>query len=289
MSTTDPSAYTAADLQDPTIDGATLARVAADRPDLRDAVLEHPGCYPELATWVRQQQAASVPPPPSGTGGRPAAGATPAAGGAAATGGAPATGGATTGGATPAPGGQDELLHQMSSGARQFASGAKGFFDEVVAPAATRAVGGQGASGEGSGRGHTMPAWATIALYVSPVLAVLALLSLFLPALTTLFGISVNFFDGPDGVIMLLLFLLVVGCSGAAIVVRHKIMRIVAAVAGLLAGLVGFVDAFATAVNAAGESTVSVGFGTALLGLTSFGLLAVSALVLVGAFLAKGE
>lgn len=43
-------------LQDPSIDAATLQQLALTRPDLFPRILEHPNCYPELAGWIRHQQ-----------------------------------------------------------------------------------------------------------------------------------------------------------------------------------------------------------------------------------------
>ena len=44
------------DLQNPGIDATTLHQLAAAHPELLPAILEHPNCYPELATWISQQQ-----------------------------------------------------------------------------------------------------------------------------------------------------------------------------------------------------------------------------------------
>lgn len=49
------------DLQDPSIDAATLQQLATTRPDLLPMILQHPNCYPELATWIREQQSVAAP------------------------------------------------------------------------------------------------------------------------------------------------------------------------------------------------------------------------------------
>lgn len=39
----------------PDADATTLQQLATGRPDLLPAILQHPNCYPELATWITQQ------------------------------------------------------------------------------------------------------------------------------------------------------------------------------------------------------------------------------------------
>lgn len=48
------------DLQDPSIDAATLQQLATTRLDLLPTILQHPNCYPELAAWIRRQHSAGA-------------------------------------------------------------------------------------------------------------------------------------------------------------------------------------------------------------------------------------
>lgn len=57
----DPSSLRADDLTDPSVDVDTLRHIAAVRPDLRPAVLQHPNCDPELTGFIAQQLRAEQP------------------------------------------------------------------------------------------------------------------------------------------------------------------------------------------------------------------------------------
>lgn len=63
MNGKDPASYTAQDLADPTIDASTLAQLASSRPDLRQHILYHPNCYPELRQYIQEQSGATQAPP----------------------------------------------------------------------------------------------------------------------------------------------------------------------------------------------------------------------------------
>ena len=109
-----------------------------------------------------------------------------------------------------------------------------------------------------------------------------ALLSLFMPAATTVFGYSVDFFsDGGDGVILLVLFLVVIGCSIGAMVVRHMAVGVTTAVVGILSGLAGLMDGFLVMINVVGEEAASVGVGALLLTVASVALVAGSVAILI--------
>lgn len=57
MNDRNPATFTAQELGNPGIDQATLAHAAQTRPDLWQAVLANPSCPPDLANWIRQNQA----------------------------------------------------------------------------------------------------------------------------------------------------------------------------------------------------------------------------------------
>ncbi|SJM62637.1 hypothetical protein [Gulosibacter sp. 10] len=56
MNDRQPDSFTAEELSSPSTDAATLAHAASVRPDLWSAILSNPNCYPELGSWIRQQQ-----------------------------------------------------------------------------------------------------------------------------------------------------------------------------------------------------------------------------------------
>lgn len=60
----EPADFTAADLQDPSLDGETLRQIAAQRPDLWPAILNHPNIYPDLSVYIHQGMRYNAPPPP---------------------------------------------------------------------------------------------------------------------------------------------------------------------------------------------------------------------------------
>lgn len=62
----DLSNFTVEDLHDPTVEAHTLQELAATRPDLWPAILNHPNTYPDLAMYIRQKMHEQAPPPPGG-------------------------------------------------------------------------------------------------------------------------------------------------------------------------------------------------------------------------------
>src|SRR5690625_4492940 len=51
----DLSNFTVEDLHDPTVEAHTLQELAATRPDLWPAILNHPNTYPDLAMYIHQK------------------------------------------------------------------------------------------------------------------------------------------------------------------------------------------------------------------------------------------
>lgn len=120
--------------------------------------------------------------------------------------------------------------------------------------------------------------WMTKAPFAIAGAALIAILSLFLPAASVM-GFSYSFFDaGSDsgeGVILLILMLLTIGGAVAAYLTRKPWARITAGVIGIISALIGSYDAFGTMGNLS-DLGVSVGFGLVLLGIASLALLAAS-------------
>lgn len=242
MSSVDPFAYTAENLNDPSVSAWTLAQVSANRPDLHRQVLVHPNCYPELAAWIVQQQSAphSQAFKDNARGGD--------------------TWGNSVGSSLPDP-------HHFASHQRPVPQ----VWDAKV------------------GKAPRVQAYHPVTpvprgWFVGPVLTaaagLIAFLSLFMPAVTTVLGYSVSFLNGPDGVVFVLLFLVVIGCSTMAVVVRHMAVRVASGVVGLVTGAAGLLYGFVTMVNIVGEETASVGIGALLLTIASVAILVGAAVTL---------
>src|SRR5699024_268503 len=54
MQNLNPMTVTPTDLQNPQLDAETLRHIAQARPDLRQAILQHPNCHAELAAFIQQ-------------------------------------------------------------------------------------------------------------------------------------------------------------------------------------------------------------------------------------------
>lgn len=282
----DLSAFTVSDLNDASIDPATLAALAQARPDLWPAITTHPNCYAELRTWIAQRTA---PMPPKPQAPAPVTAAEWAAQFQQANHREPTMSeyqtAVTAGLIVQERGPRDPSAEQMAAGAKQFATGAKEFFNSRVAPAAvdaTRAV--QHAVQEQQrGATATPKGWMSWAPFALPVAAFLALVSLFLPVISA-FGMSVNFFHeeaGGEGVILLIVMLLVIAASITAIIMRVKWARITAGVVGIVAGLIGVIDGFGTMANIGSAGGASVGAGVVLLAIFSVVMLAAAIITLL--------
>lgn len=281
----DLSAFTAADLNDATIDPAVLASLTQARPDLWPAILAHPNCYPELGAWIRKHTA---PMPQEPQAPAPVTAAQWSATFQQANGREPSMSeyqaAVNAGLIAQERGPRDPSAEQMAAGAKQFATGAKEFFNNRVAPAAadaTRAV--HSAVQEQQREANATPTgWMSWAPFALPVAAFLALISLFLPAISA-YGMSVSFFASGDGPILLVMMLLVIAASVTSIILRVKWARITAGAVGIAAGLMGLIDGFLTMGSATGIDGASVGVGLVLLVLFSVVVLAAAIIILLPA------
>lgn len=266
MNSRETSSYTESDFADPGIDAATLRQVATARADLRSAILAHPNCYPELTDWLRQRiRAADEQPPAPGP----------------------------TATAAPEPlevprRSQDPSVQPMSAGAKQLAAGAKAYFSSTVAPAAAGAARSiQSAVNERAGKPPAGANWNTWVPFIVPVAAFIAIISLFLPiGSVSVFGysISINFFSeeaGGEGVMLLILMLAAIAFAVVSILIRKKWARITAGIVGILVGLFGMIDGFATMANMSSVHGASVGSGVVLLAIASTVLLVAAILTLL--------
>src|SRR5699024_3294777 len=177
---------------------------------------------------------------------------------------------------------QEESVQQMSQAAKQFASGAKQLYSDRVAPAARSAASSMRESVERQRQNPSSldPGLLAKSIYVLPVAALLAILSLFLP-LASAFGMSVNYFSDEaegEGVILLFLLLILIGAAVAAIVLQVKWARITAGVFGVIAGLICAIDGFGTMSSV--PDGASVGIGAVLLSLMSIIILVAAGLTL---------
>jgi len=252
MNAPEISTVTAQDLANPYITGETLERTAWARPDLWWNIMGHPNCPAELATQLRQRLA-PVPDLSSRATPRPA----------------------------------DPAVEQMAAGAKQLAAGARDFLSQRVIPAATstaRSV--QQAVSQQTSTGSSPDVWRGRALVAVPALAFVAILSLFLPAVTaSVYGFSrtANYFTegtGGEGVFLLVVLLTVIGSAMAALLTHARWARIVTGVAGIVVGGFGAVDGFGTAANVSNLSYASVGVGMVLLAAASTALVVAAALLL---------
>ena len=60
----DPADFTPDELPDPSLNGEDLRQIAAQRPDLWSAILNHPNIYPDLSVYIHQGMQHNAPPPP---------------------------------------------------------------------------------------------------------------------------------------------------------------------------------------------------------------------------------
>ncbi len=125
--------------------------------------------------------------------------------------------------------------------------------------------------------------WMTKAPFAIAGSALIAILSLFLPAATVM-GFSYSFFDAAsdsgEGVILFILMLLTIAGAVTAYLTRKRWARITAGVIGIITALIGAYDAFGTIGNLS-DLGVSAGFGLVLLGIASIALLAASVITVL--------
>jgi|GEM_PF-3552692 len=173
----------------------------------------------------------------------------------------------------------DPSVERMTEGLKQFAQGAKGFYESKVAPAAKSTLDAAQRMGESESFGPkgAVGVWLARAPFALAIFAFVAIIGLFLPALSVL-GISVNYFsagtDG-DGPMLLFFFLLVIAGVVGIVMVGKKWMRITTAILGALFGFLGMVDGFSNMTDL--PPLASVGFGSVLLGFAGLLMLASAA------------
>lgn len=343
MSEPDFSTFTAESLADPSVDAVTLGRLAATRPDLWPAILNHPNIYPDLAQWLaprvpqgQMRPAAPTEPahevqPTQHLASEPVTPEIPEQ--ASAQGFGPSQPQAQPFGAAQQPQpfgaaqqqqGQQAFtqpLHQPQSfGPAQSQQPQQAFAQPLhqpqafgpAQPQAYRALtGAEWAAqfGQINGRGPTMAdyqaavaagqvipdgqsasgtsagstGWMTKAPFAMVGAALIAILSLFLPA-ASIFGTNYTFFEAGsesgEGVILIVLMLLTIGGAVTAFLTRKPWARITAGVIGIISALIGAFDAFGTMSNLSALG-VSSGFGLVLLGIASVALLAASVITVL--------
>ncbi|MBS6102036.1 MAG: hypothetical protein KH751_05425 [Actinomyces sp.] len=176
--------------------------------------------------------------------------------------------------ANTAPNQADASMQQIKDGAKQFASGMKGFYDHKVAPAANEAFEvaknsvreTQGKSSEGQ-----IFAYGPIILTGA---GVLGLISLFLP-IAHIFGFSINYFSelvGNEGVFLLILMLAVISLGIATIMSASRGVRIAAGVVGLIGGLFGVIDGIGS-ISGLSDTGASIGIGLIFLTLAGIAMI----------------
>lgn len=311
MSTPPPdfSGFTPQRAADPSTDAATLQQLAQARPDLHEAILANPQCYPGLRQWIERQRPATSTGGPAGTGQaqRPAAKPTAEQWSAAfqqSTGREPTMSeyqaALSRGEIARERLSQDPSVQQLSAGAKQFATGAKDFFSTRVAPAAAgaarsvqNAATGSSAAGHATaGTGNPQRAagpvpWMQWTRFLIPAAALLAIPCLFLPAVTYsayVAHISANFFDEStdgEGTILIIGFLLVIAFAVVHVVTGRTWARITTAILSIVMGIVGMVDGFGTMVGVSDIPYASVGAGAVLLGILGLVLIAAGIVMLL--------
>ncbi|MGO3141242.1 MAG: hypothetical protein ACTII3_10955 [Galactobacter sp.] len=298
----DPASFDPAALADPNFDQATLAQLAQSRPDLRQSIAAHPNCYPALKEWIAQQSpaapaasaaesaqpveptqtadagsAASAQQPGSAPSAQnPGYGAAPQQSPWGAPQGGPGAAGAQGQPAQGQPAQGQPGQPSAQGGAQQFTEGAK----QMFGGAQQAFQGALGAQQKATGLGAIL-GWIPAVLAASALLCVICT---FLPAARLNLGSyggkqSVGYWDGGDGPLLLIMFLLTVA-GGVLVFIKPELLwaRIVAGVVGIVAAIFGFIDGFGVtsqlndlnaAVSGFGGFGVKAGIGAILLGIIS--------------------
>jgi|GEM_PF-4736657 len=158
---------------------------------------------------------------------------------------------------------QDQSVQQMSDAAKQFAAGAKDFYTARVAPAAKDAIRSvqQAADDQRRDQQPGMRRWSGWGPFLLPSVAFVALVSLFLPAVTA-FGISMSYFSDAtegEGGILLTLFLVVIIASVVVLALPATWLRVITGILGIIVGLIGAMDGFGTITNVSHHAAVGAG------------------------------
>ncbi|WP_010205324.1 variant leucine-rich repeat-containing protein [Salinibacterium sp. PAMC 21357] len=302
MTAPEPASFTLADLADPSVPAATLGQLAGSRPDLWNAIVAHPNCYPGLAEWIGQQTQNPAPPPTAAEqspqpvpeaewtarfsreqGREPLLSEYHAA--------------VAAGEIITERKASDVSVEQMAAGAKQMASGAKQYFTKTVAPAASGAAKSiHNAVNERSAQSPSSAMWPTVTQITILVAAFIGLFSLFLPlASVSGFGISasINFFSdelaaelgsdskGGEGVILVLFMLALMALTVISLVFRKRWARIAVSVVAIIVGLVCMFDGFVMMVNFSRMSFVTLGAGLVLLAFVGIVLVVAGTLTLL--------
>ncbi|MGJ9462799.1 hypothetical protein ACRQDN_01495 [Actinotignum sp. GS-2025e] len=282
----DPRTMTLENLGDPQITARDLADIAAQRPDLWDAIAVHPQCYPALVAWIRERQAeaqaqqapqfAQTQQPATHPEEQPAAHAQQAL--------QPLTAEqwqarfqldngreptlreyqeAVAQGAVAGPGVPDNSVGDMKEGLKQFATGAKDFVSNRVAPAVAQQAGAMRQSFANASAGRASK-WHVIIPAVLIGAQILAMLSVFLPLVSS-FGFSVSLMtaDSEIGWMVLLCYLIAAVFSTLALVIKKKWTMATAGGVGLLFGLlwlIGIMNALSKLPDISGFANLGFGF-----------------------------
>ncbi len=308
----DPRTMTLENLGDPQITARDLADIAAQRPDLWDAIAVHPQCYPALVAWIRERQAeaqaqqapqfAQTQQPATHPEEQPAAQEPageyqqpepqfqqtepqfqqPAAHAQQAL--QPLTAEqwqarfqldngreptlreyqeAVAQGAVAGPGVPDNSVGDMKEGLKQFATGAKDFVSNRVAPAVAQQAGAMRQSFANASAGRASK-WHVIIPAVLIGAQILAMLSVFLPLVSS-FGFSVSLMtaDSEIGWMVLLCYLIAAVFSTLALVIKKKWTMATAGGVGLLFGLlwlIGIMNALSKLPDISGFANLGFGF-----------------------------
>lgn len=247
-----------------------LAKLAPDRPDLWPQIRRHPNCYPELARWIDMHAAQTAPVPQKPTADDWAAlfgqanGREPTMSEYQA---------ALASGEIAGESKRDQSLQQMSAGARQLATGAKDFYTARVAPAVER-TGERAAPTVRAATAAIPGGWLAKAPLVLPIVAFIALISLFLPVATRN-GRAKNFFADElsgEGVFLLVLLIITIALAAFALVTRQRKLSLAAGSVGAIVGVIGVIDCFI--VMAAVVNGAAVGVGAIIILLASVVIIA---------------
>jgi len=245
------------DLANPNIDQTTLAQLAQFRPDLWSGVLNHPNCYPDLATWIRQRSAA-----------RPTF--------------APTTSSITTGFSASA----SPLSTGFSTSADPVPTR---FATPTTAPAQPGYPAQSGFPAPTPLRAGVKLAWQPIAMGIAAVVSILTLL---MPIATiTAYGtsITVGWFAEQTiqaGLIGLGVLLIVVVVSMRALFMAKRWTWITAGVVSALLGIGGMISIFALIAGLSSEASrlgvsLQIGGGVFLLGLLTIVITVIAVLIII--------
>lgn len=215
---------------DPNLSAAELANIAASSPQSWPQILIHPNCYPGLAEWIQAQQARGSHP------------------------------------ITAAPS-SSENAAQMKQAAKQFASGAQGYYKEKIAPSVQQASSNAATAWKNRNIAprQAMQQWTPLVLLVASLFGFIAL---FLP-IATFMGYSLNYFsdelDDSDGPIFIVAFLIVAALALSRLFTSKTWVRIASGIVSILVGVMAIIPLLNFSKQANGVMGADVGSGLILL------------------------